>query len=93
MHMPKPFWQPLNDMHWLKPVPHDPDLEQHVPNLDPAHVKPLAPPQLPSVDAFLAVTAAAEVAAGLADVAAEVAAGLADVAAEVAAGLADVAAA
>jgi len=52
-------------------------LEQHAPNLDPEHVKPLAPPQLPSVDAFLAV-AAAEVAAGLAEVAA---AGLAEVAA------------
>jgi hypothetical protein len=85
MHMPKPFWQPLDDMQWFMLIPHHPYCEQHVPNMDPVHVKPLAPAQVPSVDAFLAV-AAAEVAAGLVE---ETAAGLTE---ETAAGLTEVAA-
>lgn len=40
MHMPKPFWQPLIDMQWFKLIPHQPYCEQHVPNIDPVHVKP-----------------------------------------------------
>jgi hypothetical protein len=85
MHMPKPFWQPLEDMQWFIVVPHHPYWEQQVPNMDPVHVKPLAPAQVPSVDAFLEV-AAAEVAAGLVE---EAAAGLVE---ETAAGLTEVAA-
>jgi hypothetical protein len=72
LQVPKPFWQPDAAAQWPVVDPHQPYCEQHVPNEDPEHVKPRAPAQVPSVEAFLAGTAAAEVAAGLTEVAAPV---------------------
>jgi hypothetical protein len=62
VHFPKLLLHPVPQ--WPVVVPQYPNCEQHVPKVEPAHVKPLFPAQVPSVETFL--VGAAEVAAALA---------------------------
>jgi hypothetical protein len=57
LQVPKVLLQPVPQ--WPVVEPHQPYWLQQLPKLDPTQVKPLEPPQLPSVDAFLVATGAA----------------------------------
>jgi hypothetical protein len=71
-HVPKAALQPVPQ--WPVVLPHHPYAEQQLPKVELAHVKPLAPAQVPSVEVFLVLAGVAEgvaalvvVAAGFAD--------------------------
>jgi hypothetical protein len=55
---PKPLWHPVPQ--YAEVLPHQPLLEQQLPNDDPRQVNPFAPPHVASVDTFFVGAGAGE---------------------------------
>ena len=49
-HVPNALWQPAPASQWSVVDPHQPCCEQQFPKGEPAHVEPVVPAQVPSVE-------------------------------------------